>query len=56
MQGAKMKGGDGVPPSGIKRPGRDVDHQPASSAEVKNECATVSQEKRISFMIRLLAS
>jgi len=31
--------------SGIKRPGRDVDHHPASSAEVKNECATIKQGK-----------
>jgi hypothetical protein len=40
-----MNRGDGGFSPGIKRPGRDVDHHPASSAEVKNECATVSQEK-----------
>ena len=38
----------GVFPPGIKRPERDVDHQPASSAEVKNKCATIRQEKEFS--------
>jgi len=32
----------GVPTLGVKRPGREVDHSPPSSAEVKNEWSYTS--------------
>jgi hypothetical protein len=34
--------GTGVLPRGIKRPGREVDHLPSSSTEVKNEWSYAS--------------
>jgi len=30
------------PPPGVKRPGRDIDHSPPSSAEIKNEWSFTS--------------
>jgi hypothetical protein len=48
--------GIGVLPRGIKRPRREVDHSPPSSAEVKNEWSYTSTPTNFIFLFNGLAT